>query len=749
MTADRTHSQTPCPQRFRPKIALAGVAAAAVLALGSSGLAQSRTTPAGTIAPAPPAADSVPAVWTVVPQRPIPRQAAGVRVSDITVDVEINGPVAVTRMRVGLMNPSARPVEAELVLPVPDGSAIRSFGLEGLASDAEGNPTATLLPRDEARAAYRRIVSRMIDPGLLEFAGWNLIRSSVFPVPANGVQHFQIAYEHVMPADGARREYVLPRSEALDQAGINWTVRAVVRGDDVGTVFSPSHEVVVERPGGGDPTVSARPGAMAQPGAFRLSVVSSDDTGLPISVIACPDRNGDDGGTFMVVAGAPELNPASRQPREVTVVIDRSGSMRGEKLEQARSAALQVIEALGDDESFNVIDYADTVSMFRPAAVRRTDASVAEARAYVAAIKAIGGTNIHDAVRAAVNPAPASDTTLPLVLFMTDGLPTIGSRSEAVIRKEAVSGNPHQRRVFPFGVGFDVNAPLLTGLARDTRAAATFVQPSEDVEVAVGGMFRKLNGPVLTNPSLRAVGRAAGGAPVRDLMPARLPDLFAGEQLIALGRYVGQEPFTIMVSGRTANADGGRDMEIGIPFDPKSASAGNGYVPRLWAQRRIAGLIEEIRLAAPSPGINPSDVSADPARKELVDEIVRLSLEFGILTEYTAFLAAEPEMMLSRGGVPIGGGSGGGGIFSLGAPVDEAAPAPEVDADTVYRFAGEVLERRAGRDRAGVGAVSQELNLAYLVEPTTKMGNRWLDDSMTDVAVVSCQNFADLSMFQR
>ncbi len=147
-----------------------------------------------------------------------------------------------------------------------------------------------------------------------------------------------------------------------------------------------------------------------------------------------------------------------------------------------------------------------------------------------------GGTNIHDALLESLRPAPA-EGTLPIVLFMTDGLPTIGQTSEASIRDLARQHNPHHKRIFSFGVGVDVNTPLLEKIAYENRGFTTFILPAEDVEVKVGRVFDRLKGPVLADPELTIGGD--GPRRVSALIPDRLPDLFEGDQIVLLGQYRG------------------------------------------------------------------------------------------------------------------------------------------------------------------------------------------------------------------
>src|SRR6185295_15443033 len=148
-------------------------------------------------------------------------------------------------------NVSGVPQESQVLVPVPDGASIRSFGIDGMGNE----PTAKLLPRDEARRIYESIVRRSRDPGLLEFVGYGLIRSSVFPVPPGGTQTVRLTYESILPAERAagvngadRVDYILPRSESVDGTGVQWSMNVELRAKrPISTVYSPSHEIAVER----------------------------------------------------------------------------------------------------------------------------------------------------------------------------------------------------------------------------------------------------------------------------------------------------------------------------------------------------------------------------------------------------------------------------------------------------------------------------------------------------------------------
>jgi Ca-activated chloride channel family protein len=579
--------------------------------------------------------------YIVIPQArtvSLAPQPAQVRISRVDARVEIIEQTSATTLSISLENPSNQRLEAELLVPVPDQAAVRSFTFQG--SSAE--PTAQLLKKEEARRIYDQIVSQVRDPALLEFAGYNLIRSSVFPVEPRGQQRVQLTYEHILTADGPRVDYVLPRSESLEY-NVPWNVTvSIAHTKPVSTVYSPSHPLSVVRPSANRIVARMSEHATTEPGPFRLSYMIQQN-GVTASLIAYPDPSVG-GGYFMLLAGLPPKSEAAPESkplkREVTLVFDRSGSMNGEKMGQVREAAMQVIAGLEPGECFNVIAFNEAVDAFSQAPVPKNDENVKRARDFLKGIQSRGGTNIHDALLEAMRQKP-TEGTLPIVLFLTDGLPTVGQTTESVIRELAVKSNPHQRRIFTFGVGVDVNTPLLTKVADLTRATATFVLPKEDVEVKVGQVFKRLEGPVLATPLLTVVDEKGQPVPgrTRDLLPSRLPDLFEGDQLVLLGQYINEEPLHLNLAGNYL----GTPKTFRFSFTMEKATTRNAFVPRLWASRKIGVLIDEIRTLGADQGMNQTQLarSDDPRVKELVTEVVKLSQEFGILTEYTAFLARE------------------------------------------------------------------------------------------------------------
>ena len=295
------------------------------------------------------------------------------------------------------------------------------------------------------------------------------------------------------------------------------------------------------------------------------------------------------------------------------------------------------------------------------------------------------------------------------MLFLTDGVPTIGQTHEKKIREAISTKNIHHRRIFTFGVGVDVNTPLLARLADDSRARATYVLPKEDVEVKVAQVFRRLSGPVLSDPVLTSDGNV-----VTDVLPARMPDMFDGEQVVVLGRYHGAKKLHMTLKGN--DHSGPREFEFKLSL--KKASKRNAYVPRLWATRKIAVLTEALRDLGSENGTKVD--MKDPKVRELADEIVRLSTKYGVLTEYTAFLARDGMMFTNN-----------------------------MHRDAISRASAE-LQSKAVKKRSGAASLNQDWNIARSKSAKQlNPGNYFLNDELKDEQVAQVRQVADKAFYRK
>ncbi|MBM4112581.1 MAG: VWA domain-containing protein [Phycisphaerae bacterium] len=671
----------------------------------SSGAAPG-TTPPHAVPPATPAHSHT---W-IVPQmgRAIGRPA--ISVTDVRASIDIRERMATTTLDISVANASPRAEQAVLLVPVPSDAVVTGFAFEGPASE----PTAKLLPRDEARRIYDQIVARERDPALLEWAGWNLLRSSVFPVAPGGTQRVRISWENLLTGSNDRLDYLLPRSDLV--GGPPWTIEATIHWRDVAAAYSPSHEIVTERipapPSDGQP-LRIRSSAKS-PGAFRLSIVRSSTPS--VSVMTYPDP-ASGGGYFLLLAAAPDAAGTTELSREVTIVLDRSGSMTGNPFERAKAAILRVLDGFGVTERANLIDFSNSVARFAESPVGLDAAARSRLREYVASLRPGGGTNIHDSLLEALRQPASGGDTVSTILFVTDGVPTIGRTKERDIRDLVERGNASQRRIFVVGLGNDVNVPLLDRIADMTRASAAYLAMDDDLPAKIGELAERLRGPVLVDLAARC---PSDPGRVADFEPSRMPDLFRGGTLVVLGRYRGEKPFSLSLEGRGAAGV----HRLSVEVDPAKASTANSFVPRLWASRRIAQMVDEIRQL----GLDGAAIAwNDPRVRELIGEIVRLSSTWGVLTEYTSMLALEGSNMNDLRALELG----------CRAALQHRAVETRVGAAAVnqgdnynrQKWEGNVAASRQFVSAAGAPVESQSMNQCR-DKTFYKQGSAWTDASL-------------------
>lgn len=531
------------------------------------------------------------------------------------VEVEIDGQVARTSVDQVFLNPSGRDIEGTYIFPVPEGASVSGFAMFVGDRRIEGE----VLSSTEARRTYEDIVRRMKDPGLLEYLGRDLFRARVYPIPARGEKRVQISYTEVLKAEGGLVRYLYPlgterfSSDPLEDVSVTVRVSSPV---PVVNVYSPTHRVSLRREGPGTAVAGYEARDVRPDKDFLLYYsLSPDDVGLSFL-----GESGPDGGYFLFLA-SPRFAPAGERvvAKDVVLVLDSSGSMSGTKMRQAKEAARFITGHLGREDAFTLVDFDDGVTPFTDALVPATPENVGRALAFVEAIEDTGGTNINDALLTALARTRGGDRP-GYVLFLTDGLPTSGTTDTADILANAAKADVHRSRIFVFGVGHDVNTRLLDRVATDHRGTSVYVGEDEDLERALSGFYEKIASPVLSDLSVEF-----RGVETSRVYPKALPDLFKGSQLVLVGRYTGRGPVTAVLTGRA----GGQVRRFVLEGARTGSGGRSSFLPRLWATRRVGDLLEEVRLRGSDP--------------ELVAEIERLGLKYGIVTPYTSFLVTERE----------------------------------------------------------------------------------------------------------
>lgn len=585
-------------------------------------------TPAALVALATFFATDLAAQGLIEPDLRWPTTSAVERLSS-DVRIHVDGARRVARVEVEevFRNRSATMVEGDYLYPIPAGAVFTDFSLFMDGEELKGE----VLPAERARSIYEEIVRRKKDPALIELVGHGVLRSRVFPIEPGATRRVILRYTQVLGRDGDLLRVKYPRiiattpgSEGLEQGSLQRPERRhpftlqirVADAESYATPYSPTHTIDV-RERRGELDISYEGSGASNDFELFLPMV---DALVGASVVTHAPAGED--GYFMLLISPPAEREESEIPRDVTLVLDTSGSMSGDKIEQARAALDQILAGLRREDRFRLITFSSVVRSFRRDFAAANTNNVRAAREFLDGVRAEGGTNVMDALREALDPT-AAPGRLSIVVFVTDGKPTVGETSPERIA-EMVEQLRDRERLFNFGVGHDVNTYLLDRMAQGGRGSVTYVRPGEDVEEAVSSLNRKISHPALAD--LRVV-----EAPVEleDFYPNPIPDLFYGEELVLFGRYRGAGGGELVLEGSRA----GETLRLRYATEFARRENGNDFIPRLWAARKAGALTAQIRLH----GANP----------EIVEEIRQLGLRYGILTEYTSYLVEEPVLALA------------------------------------------------------------------------------------------------------
>jgi Ca-activated chloride channel homolog len=632
------------------------------------------------------------------PDRPIPWRDIPLSVKYHHVQVDISSQVASTRVDQVFVNDAGYAIEGTYIFPLPEEAAVSSFDMWVDGSRLEGK----LLGRDEARAIYEDIVRRQRDPALLEYIGRGAFQARIFPIPPGAERRIRISYSQVLPQDDGLIHYRYPlnteKFSARPLSDVSVTV-SIEEKTPLRAIYSPSHPIDLVRQ---DPqrAVASYEEADVRPDRDFDLYYSLSPEDIAVNVLSY--KPFDEDGSFLLLVTPPH-EAVEQVDKDVVLVLDVSGSMDGEKLAQAKAAAGYVMDNLGESDRFNIVAFSSATRLFAAEPVPAAGRS--EGRAFLRKLTAQGSTDINRALLEAV---AGVDPDRPTVLiFLTDGLPTVGETDPDRIIANVSADAPKSVRLFAFGLGDDVDTMLLDELSSGQRGASAYVRPGQDIDEEVSGFYAKVSQPVLVDVALRVT-----GVTVDDIVPYPLPDLFAGSQLAVVGRYRQGGQATLQLTG-VINGRLRTYTYLGLDF---ATRGGNEFIPRLWAQRKIGKLLGQIRLHG--------------ANDELVDEIVALSTRYGIITPYTSFLVEEPQMVLTDAGrqelsrelqspaptgAPYAGGLGGG------APA--LAPEARSGAQAVDRAVAE--KALSGSDQAVTPEAAQ---LKQVADKTFLLHNgAWVD----------------------
>jgi Ca-activated chloride channel homolog len=564
----------------------------------------------GLIIPDPPICDPLPCPPVIIPMDQLV-----IRYHHVT--VKIQDQLAITHVDQVFYNPNDWTIEGTYIFPIPDGAAVSGFTLWVDGKPVEGQ----VLDANQARQTYEQIVSSMRDPALLEYVGRGAVQARIFPIAPQGERRIELEYTQALPAEGGLVRYIYPlnteKFSAMPIESVTISVK-IQSSLPIRAVYSPSHEVDVSRENDQQVSVGYEATNVIPNTDFALYYSLGEIEAFHLLTYRDPTDTSDPDGFFLVLL-APRINTIDQViPKDLILVLDRSGSMDGEKFQQAQQATRYILDNLNQGDRFNLVTFSTGIQTY--ASGLKPASEAAEARSWLDSLQAEGSTDINRALlEAAAMVDPERSTYL---IFLTDGLPTEGVTDSQSILSNFAANARDNLRLFAFGVGYDVDTILLDTLSQDHHGRSTYVQPGMNLDEMLSSFYSSISTPVLTNLELDF-----SDLSTYDLYPHPLPDLFAGSQVILMGRYRGGDKTDITLTGEV-NGERQTFTFADQVFEEKSSvNSAQASIPRLWATRKIGYLLNQIRLQG--------------ANQEIIDQIVRLSIRYGIVTPYTSYLVTE------------------------------------------------------------------------------------------------------------
>lgn len=629
---------------------------------------------------------------------PLPVSMKSLEIRFHHVKVTIEDQIAVTHVEQVFHNPNTRDIEGTYIFPLPPDAVVTAFTLW-----IDGKPVSgEILDADQARQKYEEMVNKWRDPALLEYVGQGAMQARVFPIPADGERRIELEYSQALAVENGLVGYRYPlntekfSATPLESVSINLKVTS---SHPIRAAYSTSHNVDVQHADNHHYTISYEESQVTPDKDFVVYFSVGETEAFHL--LAYPPDIMDGDGYFLILLAPQPAEEQEKQPKDLILVLDRSGSMEGEKFQQAQEALRYILDHLNAEDRFNLIAFSSGMESYATGLRPATEA--AEARQWVDRLNAQGSTDIQ---RALLEAARMVDRERPTYLiFLTDGLPTEGVTDSQQIIDALATAAPKTLRLFSFGVGVDVDTFLLDSLAQEHQGKSVYVQPGERLDEALSGFYASIQTPVLTDLKLDFA-----GVDVYDLYPSPLPDLFKGSQIVVAGRYRAGGEVLVTLKGEMGGKK--QTFRYGDLIFPKTIAKTAGTndplanIPRLWATRKIGSLLREIRLHG--------------ANKEIIDQIVRLSIRYGIVTPYTSYLVSEK--------LPLGAAGQERIVEQQYSQMMEAAPTTASGAEAVQKAADQANLAGAQAPAEISGEAAQQVKILG-ARTFVLQGNRWVDSA--------------------
>ena len=552
------------------------------------------------------------------------------------VAIEVTAFVARATVEQVFANPFTEPVEAVYTFPLGDRAAVDDFELQVGDRTIRGE----IKPREEARAIYEQARTAGFQAALLEQERPNVFTQSVANLEPGKPITVRLRTVWTLPYDrGVYRltfplvvgPRYIPGGSTADAARIAPPILppgtrsghdielavTIDAGVPLTHLESPSHKTVVKTTGTRGATVGLADGDAIPNKDFLLRwSVSSEKPALGLLA----HRDGVDGFFTLLVQPKGEVGPTEAMPKEITFVVDTSGSMAGTPLDASKRLAAKALHALGPRDTFNLIRFAGDNKVFSEDPLPNDRNAIEQALGWLNQQEGGGGTELLPALEAAFA-RPADPNRVRVVVFLTDGF--VGNETQILAAIGRVIGDA---RIYTVGIGTSVNHHLLDRMAELGRGAYVFVRPDENADDALEAFRSWVTLPYLTDLTIDW-----GALPVADIAPERLRDLGSGQTLTLVGRYLGAGEGNVVVRGKL----GGRYFEQKLHVVLPDLESKNETLASLWARGRIEELLRD-------PG--------RPATDSVKAEVTALAINYRLMSPYTSFVAVDDSVVVNSTG---------------------------------------------------------------------------------------------------
>lgn len=560
----------------------------------------------------------------VVPPYPVERDLGGFVMNTHNVHIKVENGIATVTIEEEFENTSKRLLEAVYLFPIPSSAVISDFTMKIGDQVLKGE----VLPADQAREIYQEIVAKMKDPALLEYVGTQLIRMSIYPFEPGEKRQFLIQYSQPLEISSNSYSMIYPlKIDSFLSAPIGTVSIRVSVPFKIAEVYSPTHPFKEMIGASGRDYIFNATDFM--PGSDVALVLTSSEDEIPSSLATHWDDTMNEG--YFLLTIIPRLKEETIIPKDVVFVLDISGSMYGEKIEQAKRALEQVLQMLRSGDRFAIVTFDGQVHNLTGGLLDASERAVWIEN--VRRIQADGMTNIYDALQTSIDMFSKDDQgRFKVLLFLTDGAPTEGiTDTGKIINDATLEARARNVHLFSFGVGTGVVAELLDRLVQENAGRVSYIVEGENIEGKVTDLYRTIETPALENVTI-----SIEGSEVAKVLPTGPHSLFSGQALRLSGIYFEEGDLKVIVEGTRGVERYRYEYLFRVSKKPDSP-----FIAKIWAQKRIAHLANFYRY--------DSSLS-EAAKEEVKQEIIALSKKFNIINEFTSYLIAPERVQTSTMG---------------------------------------------------------------------------------------------------